>query len=166
MEYAYRSVAPGFVDCLTADSNPSQPNAPNLLEVVVILFRCMKLDCNGARLLLHELHVVLVPASAAAGAGASASIKELELIIKLLVLDIFATRSNLLFLQPKKQELPQQQADDDELQLQDSAEPCCSSHSSCSKGGTIPNLKKKKALQDQCQAARIAAKVVKIDREY
>jgi len=103
----------------------------------------MKLDCNGARLLLHELHVVLVPASAAAGAGASASIKELELIIKLLVLDIFATPSNLLFLQPKKQELPQQQADDDELQLQDSAEPCCSSHSSCSKGGTIPNLRKK-----------------------
>jgi hypothetical protein len=81
-----------------------------------------------------------VPASAAAE-GASASIKELELIIKLLVLDIFATPSNLLFLQPKKQELPQQQADDDELQLQDSAEPCCSSHSSCSKGGTIPNLR-------------------------
>jgi hypothetical protein len=101
----------------------------------------MKLDCNGARLLLHELHVLLVPASAAA--GASASIKELELIIKMLVLDIFATPSNLLFLQPKKQELPQQQADDDELQLQDSAEPCCSSYSSCSKGGTIPNLRKK-----------------------
>lgn len=127
----------------------------------------MKLDCNGARLLLHELHLVLVPASAAAGAaGASASIKELELIIKLLVLDIFATPSNLLFLQPKKQELPQPQADDDELQLQDSAEPCCSSHSSCSKGGTIPNLRKKLSLQDQCQAARFAAKVVKIDRVY
>jgi hypothetical protein len=108
-----------------------------------------------------------VPASAAAvAAGASASIKELELIIKLLVLDIFATPSNLLFLQPKKRELPQQQADDDELQLQDSAEPCCSSHSSCSKGGTIPNLRKKKSLQDQCQAARFAAKVVKIDRVY
>jgi hypothetical protein len=86
-----------------------------------------------------------VPTSAAAaGGGASASIKELELIIKLLVLDIFAPPSNLLFLQPKKQEHPQQQANDDELQLQDSAEPCCSSHSSCSKGGTIPNLREKK----------------------
>jgi hypothetical protein len=88
-----------------------------------------------------------VPASAAAagggGGGASESIKELELIIKLLVLDIFATPSNLVFLQPKKQELSQQQADDDELQLQDSGEPCCSSHSSYSKGGTIPNLRKK-----------------------
>jgi hypothetical protein len=151
---------------LTADSNPSQPNAPNLLEVVVILFRCMKLDCNGARLLLHELHVVLVPASAAAE-GASASIKELELIIKLLVLDIFARPSNLLFLQPKKQELPQQQADDDELQLQDSAEPCCSSHSSCSKGGTIPNLRKKNLYKINVKLHAFAAKVVKkIDRVY